>query len=160
MNQAPSPNRHGSIPEDFWKVFGARAWFWKLLISAFFWGTCRPKLSFWWGVTSWPLDLSLVLYFYHTPTVPWQQKHNFEARKYPLPTNEHVLESSRPPVSIPSSDAGLVGHLGLSWSHFQRSFDLCCRPWSCARSGSDKVVIIIMRPRQRAGLYHDVDAWG
>ena len=85
---------------------------------------------------------------------------NFESNNYPLPVNEDILESSRSPASIPSSSAGSPGHLGRSRSHFRYSFNRCCQPQSCARSGSNKVIIIIIRPHQRAGLFFHAFAQG
>ena len=69
-----------------------------------------------------------MLSFYHPPAGPWRPTRHFEANFLSLPENEHVLELSGPPASIPSSGAGPAGHINRSRGHFQRSFDRHCRP--------------------------------
>ena len=124
---------------------------------------CLPRLLFFVQVPTWsfdPIPYALSKDVLPSANRAYGGRSDILGQKSWFPANEGVLESPRPPALIPSSGAGSPGHLGRSKSHFRRSFNRRRRPQTCARSGSNEGILIIIRTHQREGLSLDEFARG
>ena len=157
---APSRWSLGQIRSSTFNVWTR---FWKLVVPALIWYADCPERLFRNEYLSgvWTLPCMLFLsYFYHPPAGPWRWKQHFEVKHFPLPANEGVFKRLRPPASNRQSGAVSPVHLGCSQSHFRCSFDQRRQPRSYIGSGSNKAIIITIRPCQRESLSLDAFAWG
>ena len=132
----------------------------KLLIAAFVLGTVRPNRSLYLAVASLSLDIAMGLFSPLSPAVPWRQRRHSGASTAPLPANEGVLESPRPPLSNGQSGDRPAVHLGRSFAHTLSSIGWRRQPRCCSGNEQNEPILPLIRTRRRAGLSLDAYARG